>query len=532
MTLQARAPRIVLLLLALLFLSATATKAPAQSTRPSSSSTTLLLTGDEARFYSALTSRQAVPGGTVIEGTGVYLRRSGEAKWLFLDWLGARATDLTIWRGQAVVLLENGGWRTVYPGGSSAGLPPPPGHRLQLLAGSDTRLFALARREPTDTDPIGSERVLELTPRGGWTDLGAVADAGAARDLAVIGDSLHYAFVGPDGTVKYQSAALPLSAAPATTTAATAPAPPPAALSALEWATPRSLAAVEPQVAQLRLLELGGVVGLWVDPGQTSGGSVYLASDDFSVEGRINLGPKAGEAAVAGNRLRLLYSEPNQQISPLRQFPDIMEQVWDFAGKPLGEAVNSRLPPEPEVSQRVMAWAQGLAMAGLMLAVLLAWRKRAGLRNDQLETAFRLPLAPRGRRLMAGIVDCSPWLAAWAVIFYTSEGSVEQLPNHQLLLLLFSTAVVVTHTLLTEVIFGRTLGKALFGLRVVGMDGKPPAPGAVVVRNLCRVVDLVLLLSFIALFLSPLRQSIGDGAAGTLVLDDDPPTDREVGDGE
>ena len=59
-------------------------------------------------------------------------------------------------------------------------------------------------------------------------------------------------------------------------------------------------------------------------------------------------------------------------------------------------------------------------------------------------------------------------------------------------------AGVATYLLLTtvmELLLGRSVGKLLTGTRVVALDGRRPAPAAVLIRNLLRVVDLIMLLT-------------------------------------
>jgi uncharacterized RDD family membrane protein YckC len=68
---------------------------------------------------------------------------------------------------------------------------------------------------------------------------------------------------------------------------------------------------------------------------------------------------------------------------------------------------------------------------------------------------------------------------------------------------------------------GRTLGKRLFGLRVISADGSPASFTAVLIRNLLRVVDFLPAfygLGLLAIVLSPRSQRLGDLAAGTFVV--------------
>lgn len=74
----------------------------------------------------------------------------------------------------------------------------------------------------------------------------------------------------------------------------------------------------------------------------------------------------------------------------------------------------------------------------------------------------------------------------------------------------------------TEILWkGRSPGKALFGLRVVGMDGSPAVPRQAVIRGFVGLVDVFLSLGFLALFsalFSTNSQRPGDMGAGTVVI--------------
>ncbi len=68
---------------------------------------------------------------------------------------------------------------------------------------------------------------------------------------------------------------------------------------------------------------------------------------------------------------------------------------------------------------------------------------------------------------------------------------------------------------------GRTLGKRLFGLRVIGANGSPASFVAILVRNLVRVVDFLPAfygLGLLAIVVSGRAQRLGDLAAGTFVV--------------
>ena len=69
--------------------------------------------------------------------------------------------------------------------------------------------------------------------------------------------------------------------------------------------------------------------------------------------------------------------------------------------------------------------------------------------------------------------------------------------------------VYVLHTTIVETLTGRTLGKHLLGLRVVGLDGKPASRYALMVRNVLRLIDAGLgFAPLVVVFFSPLRNGL------------------------
>lgn len=67
---------------------------------------------------------------------------------------------------------------------------------------------------------------------------------------------------------------------------------------------------------------------------------------------------------------------------------------------------------------------------------------------------------------------------------------------------------------------GRTPGKRAQRIRVIRTDGQPASGAAILVRNLIRILDVILLpfLAVIAMLVTPRAQRLGDLAAGTMVV--------------
>lgn len=85
---------------------------------------------------------------------------------------------------------------------------------------------------------------------------------------------------------------------------------------------------------------------------------------------------------------------------------------------------------------------------------------------------------------------------------------------------LLLVALGVGYYVVCEAVTGRTVGKGMVGIRVVGDDGEPVTFGAAVLRNLLRLVDAFFfyLVAFVFAVQSPLRQRLGDRVAHTVVV--------------
>lgn len=93
-------------------------------------------------------------------------------------------------------------------------------------------------------------------------------------------------------------------------------------------------------------------------------------------------------------------------------------------------------------------------------------------------------------------------------------------PALQAIILVASAAAVLGYFTWLEGKEGRSLGKRALDLRVVRVDGQPMAPREALLRNLAKVVPLLLLLDTLLMLLtSPeQRQRVSDRLAGTIVV--------------
>jgi uncharacterized RDD family membrane protein YckC len=138
---------------------------------------------------------------------------------------------------------------------------------------------------------------------------------------------------------------------------------------------------------------------------------------------------------------------------------------------------------------------------------------------------LRFQLAGAGNRGFAAIVD---FLVAFILTFaigYAFQLLAEQDPSlteWEGWVVFAELVVAWLYFVLLEWLWnGQTLGKRIFGLRVISEDGEPARFVAVIVRNLVRVVDFLPLLyglGLVTLIASPRSQRLGDYAGGTFVV--------------
>ena len=165
-------------------------------------------------------------------------------------------------------------------------------------------------------------------------------------------------------------------------------------------------------------------------------------------------------------------------------------------------------------------------MGVMMLAMALTlatWRRAAQGATIVLEAARPAEL---WRRLLAAAIDLAPPAAIAMLAF--GIGPAELLatwpPQPQGLTWLqmapagLTIALFLLHTIASEALTGRTLGKRLLNLHVLTDNGRAPARWQIAARGLLKVLDLVLWMLLIVAIITPARQRLGDLVARTVVV--------------
>lgn len=121
------------------------------------------------------------------------------------------------------------------------------------------------------------------------------------------------------------------------------------------------------------------------------------------------------------------------------------------------------------------------------------------------------------RRLAAGAVDAVLMMALFAGLVAASVAVPSVAVVLRLLAAVFPTLL---YFVILETSYQATLGKMLFGLKVVTLDGGRPDVLAHLVRGMMRLPEaMMLMLPYLLIIpLSKRRQRLGDALTGTLVV--------------
>jgi uncharacterized RDD family membrane protein YckC len=453
---------------------------------------------DERIWLARVEPSPAKPDAKV---TVLFVREKFEPVWRRLPPLPTPVVGLASRGSQLAILLENGEWRLTTDTAFASGRPLPGGGRIVALGSDAGSLWAVGRhRTATDeapattrssapttaTAPSNADSLVlyRLAPQG-WDPQGPLPAAVTAADPARI-------WLGTSGgmpVVAHQSGPRAVRIHGRTV--------------AGEWKAFPALEAPE-DISDAKLLGGASSPVIWARGASGAGWLWLLQQGGPAVRRELDVPNRADHAvAFAHNAIRVLWIE-NDKILERPLAPDTGLPTGDVSALPL---------PAPSLLPAVSFWTQLTLLTALVFALAASMRRRREMLEIDLDPD-KLGLAPYSTRLVAGVIDAVPLLAAFAFARsrYASAEDVGSLTA-----LGVGLGVYLLLTTLVETFAGRSLGKLLTGLYVVGLDGKPAPVTARLMRNVLRVIDLPIMPLALILF-SPLRQRAGDLAAGTLVV--------------
>jgi uncharacterized RDD family membrane protein YckC len=466
--------------------------------------------------------------------TTIYFRQFGEDdKWQALPVIPGRVVALASQGSQPAALLDDGTWLLLHADSAAftAGPLPMPA-RMVALAGSSHAWWAVgavpggvatlvaatqpATQEsiatttiatgpepvaatrpathPATTQPAANQLVLFCLEGNDWTvrgELPEVVSVAPSVALGFVDDLPYLATADPGGTLRIRH------------------------LEQGQWIVDDTLTDLS-QLAAFQWLSTSSTPRLWVEH-QTGPDRVYTfgkkGTSSIALPVIADSDPKSRAVTVAFGRMRMIAAVKDKLI----------EQ--DFSpqnGQPEGKPFELSLPQTSSLVdfQRMQSVVVTVA---LILAMLGSLRQRSTA-AAQAETLRKLVLAPYGRRLIAGLIDAAPVIIAivGATIRFHNSKMPDQTQSLLFMVVYWCAGIFyVVYTTIIEVLLGRSLGKVLMGLRVVGLDGLAAKPMALVTRNVLRLIEVGLgFLPLVMILLFPLRQRAGDVGAGTLVVTD------------
>lgn len=132
-----------------------------------------------------------------------------------------------------------------------------------------------------------------------------------------------------------------------------------------------------------------------------------------------------------------------------------------------------------------------------------------------------LPIAGVGSRILAAFVDGMIQFAIQLIWVISWFAAIPNRPGAWTVVVYFAGAFAIDSSYFagSEILMrGRTLGKKALGLRVVTRVGGTASTGALLTRNLIRIVDVIVGVPLMAI--DPLSRRLGDRLAGTVVVHD------------
>lgn len=183
----------------------------------------------------------------------------------------------------------------------------------------------------------------------------------------------------------------------------------------------------------------------------------------------------------------------------------------------------------PPWASYVFWWSLANGMACLALIPVVAWcafRVRGQRKQATLPDGRVFTVATWSRRTAALLMDFFIsefiWFGIAALFSLGQDEGVDQLAALPALVLLH-VVVYFAYFAFSESARGQTIGKRLLNIVVMTRDGKRPSARSIVIRNLVRpwlpLVPVAYVVGSLLLFLTPVRQRLGDLLAGTIVVD-------------
>lgn len=190
-------------------------------------------------------------------------------------------------------------------------------------------------------------------------------------------------------------------------------------------------------------------------------------------------------------------------------------------------AIESGETPNSQIGENL------LVACTIVLFLLALWRGNRKLVVVKIPAKTRLALLRL--RVFAALIDlgCSIFVVVLAFGLYRDQQWMNLWARWKMTIgqpefwfrapeLITIMSLYLAHVTISELLTGRTLGKTILGLRVIGMNGEKAQPVTIVIRNLIRIIEILMPLLLLYPYCNTLRQRLGDVIARSMVIQDLP----------
>lgn len=437
----------------------------------------------------------------------IFSRAMGNDQWQQLYQIASPLVSLTHQQDEPAILLSNGQWMFIYQDGRSLGDDVPNGGRLVQLTSNGSAICAAAwlsggigslsaASRPTTAPTGASQLALLLYQHSQWFGLTNIPDVLTNAPLSLVGNehNLLLACLTSSTQLRFwqYTPGKPLQVLPSLTSPF--------------------------KIAQFKALY--GATGpvVWIAP-PAGPGSILALSTHWSAPI-----PLPTSANLAQSTVRDLCIDGDEQFRLLYESNDqLYEQIYDRKGTATGKPTEINLQQQQDTENAPTRWL-GISLVALLVLVFLTASRRQQTIARQSEQNARVALAPMARRLGAGIIDLLPYLGTVMMVLMPMNPPISTYDQAVRAMnqpgvrnpIMIAMAVYLLHTTISEIFFAKSIGKLIFGLKVINLRGGRPSVLAILARNICRLIDLPVF--FLTILVSPLRQRIGDVAGGTMVV--------------
>jgi uncharacterized RDD family membrane protein YckC len=140
------------------------------------------------------------------------------------------------------------------------------------------------------------------------------------------------------------------------------------------------------------------------------------------------------------------------------------------------------------------------------------------MKEINLENTFEI--AQKRTRILAFLIDFVIYATIVVVLVYFFGGTLEDTLGFRLNILATLAILFIGFFLwpISEGLWGQTIGKRVFKLKVLSDEYKPIEMGAAVIRSLIGFIDYILFIGIIVATTNDKNKRIGDMVASTIVV--------------